>query len=414
MRPIVVYGVALSLAVVACSSGSGRTGAAVVQDSAGITLVDHSAAGFAAAPNWALGANPVAVIGGEADDGAVDLSNSQLGTMLADGRVLAMSMQPPQLYIFNADGTLQGTLGRGGEGPGEYRFLSALMVLGADSIAGYDLMNRRALIFDAGGTAHDPIQFPLSASPIPPLLSGRLTDGTWFFQSFNPMAEPPAGTTGVYRNDAPVLTWRTGSDHYDTVFTTLGPMLKQGTVSMGGNSMTIGRGIGYGSNSFLGGSGDLIWSTTGERFVISGHDATGALKRQIRVALPARAVTEADRERFKGVLREALERVRSMAPPALIESELAKVDETPFAEQHAGIGQMLVDRLGRIWATPNLPQVDSVATWAVFAPDGALLGKVTVPAGTLYAASEDRIVVRREDPETGLVRLEVLAVQRDQ
>jgi hypothetical protein len=79
-----------------------------------------------------------------------------------------------------------------------------------------------------------------------------------------------------------------------------------------------------------------------------------------------------------------------------------------------GIGQMLVDRMGRIWATPGLPQVDSAVTWGVFDSEGDLLGKVVLPGGSLFAASEDRIVVRREDDETGLIRLEVWGVQRDQ
>jgi hypothetical protein len=98
----------------------------------------------------------------------------------------------------------------------------------------------------------------------------------------------------------------------------------------------------------------------------------------------------------------------------MLDSELAKVEETPFADNQPAIGQMLVDRLGRIWVTPNTPMVDSTATWGVFDPEGTLLGKVVVPAGTLYAASEDRVVIRREDDETGLIRLEVWGLQRDQ
>lgn len=413
MRSIVLFsGIFATLA--ACSGGGEDVAATVVRDSAGVTITEHSAAGWTAAPTWALGSTPIAVIGDESGDGSVDLSNSQLGTMLPDGRVIAMSMQPPQLYLFAADGSPAGMLGRGGEGPGEYRFLTSLLVLGQDTVAGFDIMNRRAMMFRADGTVLDPVQFPMTGSPVPPLLVGRLGDGSWIFQTMNPMEEPPEETTGVYRSPAPVLAWRSGSDGFDTLFVSEGPMLVQGTVSMGGSSMTMGRGIGYGSNSFVGGTGDLVWSTTGDRFVIAAHDATGALKREIRVALPARPVTEADREEFRAMMREQLELVRAMVPAELIESELAKIDEMAFSQTHAAIGQMLVDRLGRIWATPNLPLVDSTATWGVFSPDGTLIGSVTIPAGTLYAASEDRVVVRVEDDATGLVRLEVLGFQRDQ
>src|SRR5690606_31052017 len=129
---------------------------------------------------------------------------------------------------------------------------------------------------------------------------------------------------------------------------------------------------------------------TGDRFVISGYDVDGNLKREIRVGLPTRTVTQADRDRFIGVLREQLELARGMAPDQLIDSEIAKLSETTFADNHAGIGQMVFDQEGR------------------------LIGSVVIPAGTLYAASEDRVVVRIEDDETGLVRLEVLGLVRDE
>ena len=404
----------LLLAAAACSDASSDANQPAVRDSAGVAIVEHTAEGWDRAPAWALSAEPLAVVPRDDDDGSIDLSTSQLGTMLADGRVVAATMPPsPQIYLFSADGATTTMLGRGGEGPGEYMYLAALFPLGADSIMAFDAMKRRALIFSAAGESYEPVQFPLGGTMIPPLLMGRLNDGTWLFQTINPMAEPPAGETGVYRPSMPVLTWRAGAEHYDTAFSLVGAMVKQGTVSAGGQTMSMGRGIGFGANTFLGGRGNMIWSTTGESFVIAGRDTSGAVKREIRVALPLRPVGEADRERFKTVLREQMQRMAAMFPPGMLESELAKIDETPFAENHPAIAQMMVDQLGRIWVTPNLPLVDSTATWGVFDAEGDLLGKVVVPAGMLYAASEDRIVIRREDDETGLIRLEVWGLQRE-
>lgn len=405
---------ALLLAVAACSDASSDANRPAVRDSAGVAIVEHTAEGWERAPVWALSAEPLAVVPRDDDDGSIDLSTSQLGTMLPDGRVVAATMPPtPQIYLFSVDGATATPLGRGGEGPGEYQFLAALFPLGGDTIMAFDAMKRRALMFSASGEAYEPLQFPLGGAMIPPILVGRLNDGTWLFQTTNPLAEPPAGETGVYRPDTPVLTWRAGAEHYDTTFSLVGGMVKQGTISAGGQTRSIARGIGFGANSMLGGRGDMMWSITGERFAISGRDTSGALKREIRVGLPIRPVTEADRERFKVVLREQLQRFASLYPPGMLESELAKVEETHFAENHAAISQMLVDHLGRIWVTPNLPLVDSTATWGVFDAEGALLGKVIVPAGMLYAASEDRIVIRREDDETGLIRLEVWGLQRE-
>jgi hypothetical protein len=111
--------IALLLALAACSDAGGDANQPAVTDSAGIAIVQHTAKGWERAPTWALSAEPIAVIGGEEDATAIDLTNSQVGALLPDGRVLAISMQPAQLYVFSADGATPGLLGRGGEGPGE-------------------------------------------------------------------------------------------------------------------------------------------------------------------------------------------------------------------------------------------------------------------------------------------------------
>jgi hypothetical protein len=408
--PLVVLAPALLLLAAGCGGGEGGGADArsSTRDSAGVTIVEHAAGVWDAAPEWGLSPRPLAVIGGDiTDDAELDLSNSQVGALLPDNRLLAASFQPAQLYVFNADGSTQGTLGREGEGPDEYQFLSTLLDLGGDSVAAYDLFKRYVILFDADGAGLGRIEFPLTGTPIPPQLIGRLDDGTWVFQIFNPLAEPPDDAPAIYRLPYPVLTWRDGAEGFDTTFTLLGAESERSSVEAGGRSVRLGRGIAYGANPFVGARGDLIWSTTSDVFTLTAHDAAGALRREVRLQRAPRAVTEADRERFKALVREQLERVRAMMPPGMVESELAKVDQTTFAENYPRIGQMLVDRLGRVWATPDIPVLDTLLTWGIFSPEGELLGKVRLPQGTLFAAADDRVVVRREDNETGLVSLEV-------
>ena len=405
----------LVTALAACADAGGDANQPTVTDSAGIAIVQHGAQAWERAPMWALSAEPLAVIGGDPNDTTIDLSNSQVGTILDDGRIIAASMEPPQMYVFAADGSSQRPLGRGGEGPGEYRFLSALLPLGGDTLAAYDLFTRRAMMFDIDGEALEPVQFPMSGSMIPPLLSARLNGNVWLFQLINPMAEPPSDASGIYRVDAPVFTWRDGQEALDTLFMVKGPSLVKGVFEMGGQSIQMGRAAGYGANSFVGGHGDVIWSTSGEQFTLTARDTSGAVRREVRLGMAPRVVSESDKEAFKEALRAQWEFARSMgAPPQFIEAELAKVDETEFAVNRPAIGLMVVDRLGRVWVTPDAPQVDSTLTYGVFSPEGNLLGKVQLPKGSLFAANADRVVVRREDEETGLVRLEVWGLQQDQ
>jgi hypothetical protein len=407
MRPRHAIAV-FSTLLVACGSGSESVVIApTVRDSAGITIMEYPVESWDAAPEWTVSDAPLAVIGDDPDEVDIDLSTSSLGTMLDDGRVIAATMQPAQIYRFAADGSADGTIGRAGDGPGEYRFVIAMTRLGGDSIAVYDIVKRIALLFRGDGEVIGNVQFPASGVLVPPVLSGRLDDGTWVLQVLNPMAERPEGAAEIYRIDGPVLAWREGMEGFDTLFTLPGQSVTWGEIEAAGQRMEMGRQVGYGANAFLGVHGATIWATGGDRFTIRAYDAVGRPTRELRMTRPARPVSEAERERFRTVLREQYQNVAAMLPPGMLESEMAKIDQTVFAEEHPAISMMRVDQVGRLWVSPDLPIIDSVQNWRIFSPEGALIGQLQLPPGMLLSANLDRVVVRREDPETGLVRLEV-------
>jgi hypothetical protein len=379
----------------------------VVRDSAGVAIMEYPDQAWDAAPEWTVSAAPLAVIGDDPEQTDLDLSTSSLGTLLSDGRLLAATMQPAQIYRFTADGKADGTLGRAGDGPGEYRFVMGMTRLGADTVAVYDIFKRVALLFQGGGEALGTVQFPITGTLVPPMFNGRLDDGTWVLQIINPMAEPPEGSPEIYRVDGPVLAWRDGMEGFDTLFSLPGQAVTWGEIEAGGQRLSMGRQVGYGANAFLGVHGRTIWATGGERFVIRGYDSAGTQIREIRMNRPARPVTEPERERFRTVLREQYQKVGGMLPPGMLESELAKIDQTKFAAAHPEISLMTVDLVGRLWVSPDLPVIDSVQNWRIFSPTGTLIGRIRLPQGSLLSATIDRVVVRQEDPETGLVRLEV-------
>lgn len=407
---------ALLVTLTACGGSGGGDGAsaATVRDSAGVTLVEYPASAWDDATDWSLSPNPLTTVPRDPADTTIDLSSSQVAALLEDGRLVASSIQPPQLYVFNADGTQQGLLGRGGEGPGEYRMISALMVLGGDSLAAYDFFTRNALFFDVDGEAIGNLQFPMGGALVPPLLVSRLNGSVWLFQVINPLAQPPEGSPDIYRVEEPVLIWRPGATSLDTLVMLPGASMARGTLDVGGQSIPMGKAVGYGANTFVGGFGDLIWSTGGDRFVLTARDTAGTVRREVRIPLAPRPVTDADKEVFKAALRVQWEQARSFGAPAeMVDNELRKIEEeTAFAANRPAIGQMVVDRLGRIWVTPDSPAVDTTLTWGVFDAEGTLMGTLRLPKGNLLTASEDRVVLRVEDDESGLVRLEVWGINR--
>lgn len=402
---------ALLLLAAGCGGGDAAGGPeAVVRDSAGVAIVEYPAEAWATAPEWQLSAEPITTVGGDVTDTELDLSNSGLGTLLGDNRIVAATtIAPAQIYLFAADGSSRTTIGRAGEGPGEYQVITALTRLGGDTIAVYDLAARKALLFTPDGQEAGRIQVPFAGDATqPPQLIGRSDDGTWVFRTFDQLNLPPDEAADQFRKAVTITTWREGGERLDSLLSVLGPVSIRSTVDFGNQSIPIGRPLAYGANSSQTISGNLLWNTPGDSFTLRGHDLTGALVRETRIATEPNPVTEDQREVFKARQREGLERARGFgAPPQVIESELAKIEAMPFAETHGAIGQLTSDNIGRLWATTGTPVVDSMLTYAIFAPDGMLLGRVTLPGGFIVGASEDRVVIRREDEESGLVRFEV-------
>ena len=122
-----------------------------VRDSAGLRIVENGARGlwtegseWAVRPALSLGGGP-----GEADD-LVAVADLAIDSR---GRVLVLDIVARQVRVFDERGEFAGTIGRSGEGPGEFsRFMTSLMVDQADSVIVPDWGQARVSIFAPDGT----------------------------------------------------------------------------------------------------------------------------------------------------------------------------------------------------------------------------------------------------------------------
>ncbi len=406
------------LLLAACASGERaalRT-AVVERDSAGIAIREYPAGAIAAAPEWALSAEPLAVIGDDAPDATLDLSTASMGGILSDGRVVVAIAQPAQLLMFNADGTPGGTLGRQGEGPGEYRFLQAVLVLPGDTVLAFEIVRRKAIRFAPDGTFLREADFPLLGDrPVAPILRGRLADGTFVLSGESLLPQAPGGAEKVFRMDLPIFTLAETGGQYDTLTVTQSAQMYASSISMMDQTMPIARPVVFGPAPLVSPTATGVWISSGEsaelrEFRLGDTTASAVLHRIVRFQMEPRPVTEGDRERYTTDAKEMLTRFGAMMPPGMLEAEQAKVDEALFANTFPAFGQLRTDLGNRLWLGTGAPFGDSVRDWVVLDADGALLGRVNLPEGMLFAAAADRVVMRREDATTGLVRLEVWGV----
>ena len=141
---------ALLLVACACAgacAGPERTAPAgvTVRDSAGVAIVEHSAAFIASLPVWTLDSVPVLriVADPDPDPDADALAEVQQAVRRPDGRVIVYDVRLRELREYSTGGELLRTLARAGRGPGEIGYITGLQLVGADTVAFIDSNQRR-------------------------------------------------------------------------------------------------------------------------------------------------------------------------------------------------------------------------------------------------------------------------------
>lgn len=106
------------------------------------------------------------------------------------------------VVVLGPDGAVVRTLGRAGEGPGEFRLIVGLSVLPGDSVAVYDLQLRRLTVFAPhSGDVARTLRIHSLAGGIPMQVAPRYGGGYFatYERPFGPEQEPDSGRVVVVR-----------------------------------------------------------------------------------------------------------------------------------------------------------------------------------------------------------------------
>jgi len=146
----------------ACGADSPRTATGPrVRDSAGVRVVENVGPSWRPGTAWSLDDTPAVQIGeGEQPDSLL-LSRIWDATRTASGAFVLVDGAFQRLQRYAASGTLLGSSGRRGSGPGEFGSVYRVFACGGDTVAVYDL-RRRLSIWDERGT----FVRELSAAPV--------------------------------------------------------------------------------------------------------------------------------------------------------------------------------------------------------------------------------------------------------
>jgi hypothetical protein len=373
----------VSIVMTACAKGAGERAAVRVP---------------VGAPS-AVDSTPLVSIGVAEGDTLRELSRVVDPFLLPDGRVVIPLATAGVIRVFQPDGGYVTTLGRSGDGPGEFRAVDAAWPRG-DTVEAFDWRLQRITEFRPDGTIHVvPLQVPAAQSFVP---GGDA--GGWFVYGV-----VRVGQAGRDQMRDQMAVHRVRPD--------------------GGDGGEVAKVLGMSRYLVSGGSGPEPLSP---RAFLATHDGrlymAESLTPAVRILDPSRQAvdtitweaqpTRSAKAALAMVIDSAVARAPANERPAL----RTRLESSP-EPQLSVLWGLIVDDEGFIWIRQYDPLVDAAAlgglegpgpggVWTVLSPDGAKVGSIQMPGEfepTQITATQI-VGIRRDD--LGVESVQVYTLSR--
>jgi hypothetical protein len=317
---------------------------------------------------WRVGDDPAVVIGVQSGDPRYQFAQIAGAAWLQDGRIVVADAGDKEVRYFEADGTHLLTVGREGEGPGEFVNLSLAGTVG-DTVIAWDSRQNRLTVVGPRGEIERVV--PLSRSDggsIAPRVLGVLSDGNLIASFPTALSRIPA--------DGEVLRDSLRLWHFD-----YRSGQRRLIVNMPSFEAVYWRGEPYQSLLItlapkwtIHADQIYIAPATAPEIDVFGLD--GTLRLRARRAVSLEPTSTADKELIQRIARQQAQ------PDA--EDVTGAMAHLPIPEHLPPYDRLIVDEEGNIWArrfrSPSDPDWRRPYPWTVFRPDGVLLGEVEIPS----------------------------------
>lgn len=335
-------------------------------------------------PEWSLSAEPTLSIG---SDSIPEEVFGQVGAALGleDGRVAVLDSRAVEIRIFEPDGRYLRTLGRRGRGPGEFQAVDWIQ-RGEDSVIAHDVMLNTVAILalqDGGARMVTPEPDPEMRRPA---LAGWLTSGSWLG-----IVTPRANVERVV-----------GMNQYRQQYVLLPPAADGATrllAEIGGLILVETETLGTAPARFHRWTsmipfGDRVAALDPDSGRVTLYRSDASMETSFAVPMKRRVLTTA---MVAAALADETSRAESQESRASWEALYAaepKPDSLPLFRTGYADGDRLL-WMEAFWLDPRSPR-----EFAVVRDDGALVGRLTTPAGfRLHAVGPDWILGVQEDAD---------------
>lgn len=375
--PMYRFLVLLAIPLMACTEDTPRASTALVRDSAGVRIVENNSPRWQEGEEWRLSVEPAVDIGG-GDAEEDQLFRVRDATRLADGAIAVADGGSNEIRVFSPTGQHRWTVGRSGDGPGEFRRLSQVARFRGDSLIGFDLLIGRVTVIDRDGIVSR-VMSPYSRD-VRMREVYALSDSTF-------VGVIPGGRSGtnegLYRQP----------QHIVRLAASTGGLIDTVTSYPGSETFAF-SGVGFvgtikplfGKSSHVAVHQGRVFVGTADSMTYSVFTDSGGLERIVRVPGYDLKLTAAQIEQ---------ERAPRLAEVAGVPPLRDAVAGLPRPSTRPAYAALVVDSEGFVWvaAYHGSTEADQPTDWEVFVEQGEWLGSVRMPPRfTVYEIGRDYVL----------------------
>jgi hypothetical protein len=339
--------------------------------------------GIAGQGVWKVDRVPILDVSGVGADGKVVFIEAIGATRLANGSLLIADRAEYNIRVVDAGGKLVKSVGRFGDGPGEFRSMIWAGGCGADSMLVWDPSHRKASMIGSGGVVARQFAVPAGDTGQTPFQFSCSLNKTMAFLS------PPTPVRGAPRMKDPSITSSTASLYRistsGTIIQRFGDMPAGDIVPMmsqNGGHGAAPRPLSWTPLFTVVGSSVVTSSSDSASVRIMQSDGTG---RKISIPVTMRAPTRAD---FVAAIEAMIWRI-PLGVRGGIKEQLAAV---PMPDHLPAISGLFGDSEGMLWVQTSLPGA-KVVDLVVMRLDGSVSARAQVPVAlTVYEIGREYIL----------------------
>jgi len=372
-RSIPLTAVMIGFTLAGCGAEAGPDARIVFRDSAGIRIVENPSPDDSAANEWWRIGSAITDIGGIDAEEPYALFRVTDAVRLSDGRIAVGSSASDDIRYFDQAGQHLGTSGRTGGGPGEYQNVNGLERADGDSILVVDPSARRVSVLDEAGEYVR--EFDVGDNVLVTRVVGRFDDGSLLTApAIVAGPEPGSSSAELLRPPFVLVRVATGTGAPDTLGEFPGAERFMRVTASNGQLTSINiSSIPFGKSPTFAVHASEIYVGSQDDPEIQVYDADGVLRRIIRTGRQPEPVTEAHlAAQFEANIEAMPEEMRAQA-------RAAGRQELPHGEVVPPYGELVVDHVGRLWASDYDDPTDPPGRWTVYSPDGGVVSRIVLP-----------------------------------